>query len=838
MTEFLGRLLGYDNVSAIESIRPSFGAEWAHSGPAWVIFGCMGLIALSIAFYSRFQHKGSKRARMLLAVARSALLCILLLILADPILEISLTSEPKPLFWVLFDGTDSMAISDEYPEDELKKYNDSTEIKKLSSSESTADSSDEPKSNSDEESIQQLESTQPSRADYIKALLQSQDSKLLSELNERFRLRAYRFDSPDGVVAVPLAGEDSVADEVDSEFVLSQLTTDGQVTAIGNAFDDLVRRHATQNLAGALVVSDFDQNAGSAPLNSATKLGVPIFTLGVGATTAVDLSVDMQTSLKMKKAESTSINVTLRQQELDGEAVSVRVVAYPAGTAEEDIEVVSLPVGEQTLILNSPTIPVEFPFTPKQTGRFVFAAEVDKAGGEIVVQNNRVEREVTIIDDFMRLLYVEYEPTWEWRFVKEVFHRDSLVGMRGFRTYLRSSDPSVRETNDLFLPSLTLPRSQFFEYDVIFLGDMPAATLSTRFCEMTKEFVSQFGGGLVVMAGPRFGPGELANTPLADMLPVVVDPDARLRDNREFSLQLSPMANQYDFMRLGVNDQENAKAWKNLGRMPWYQPVKRLEPRASTVLAQHPTHTCADGKTPQPLIAVRKYGRGEVIYIAHNEMWRLRRKYGELYYRQFWGQLIHRLGLSHALGSQKRFVVRTDRQQYQADDKVLITVEAYNEDFDPLTEDDLPQKYLSAEVIEPGRREDGEANVQALNITQFRPGVFEARLPVYKGGEYRVLVTDPVTDEVSDVHFQVTSLSAERRSAVRNLSVQQNIAAETNAKSYELDTALQLLDDFNPPRPTETTVEVISLWNTWLCFFTLVGLLMAEWFCRKLVNLV
>ncbi|MBM81752.1 MAG: hypothetical protein CMJ78_14335, partial [Planctomycetaceae bacterium] len=507
-------------------------------------------------------------------------------------------------------------------------------------------------------------------------------------------------------------------------------------------------------------------------------------------------------------------------------------------TPEEDIEIDSFVVGERILTLDSPAIPVEFPFTPKQTGRFVFSAEVDKAGGEIVTQNNRVDREVTIIDDFMRLLYVEYEPTWEWRFVKEVFHRDSLVGMRGFRTYLRSSDPSVRENNELFLPSLTLPRSQFFEYDVIFLGDMPAATLSTRFCEMTKQFVSQFGGGLVVMAGPRFGPGQLASTPLADILPVIVDPDARIRDDREFSLTLSPMAPQYDFMRLGQNDQENAKGWGNLGRMPWYQPVRRIEPRATTVLAHHPTHTCIDGKTPQPLIAVRKYGRGEVIYIAHNEMWRLRRKYGELYYRQFWGQLIHRLGLSHALGSQKRFVVRTDRQQYQADDKVLITVEAYNEDFDPLTEDDLPQKYLSAEVIEPGRREDGEPSVQALNISQFRPGVFEARLPVFKGGEYRVLVTDPVTQEVSDVHFQVTSLSAERRSAVRNLAVQQNIAAETNAKSYEVDTVHQLIEDFNPPRQKETSVEVISLWNTWLSFCTLIGLLLVEWFCRKLVNLV
>ena len=89
--------------------------------------------------------------------------------------------------------------------------------------------------------------------------------------------------------------------------------------------------------------------------------------------------------------------------------------------------------------------------------------------------------------------------------------------------------------------------------------------------------------------------------------------------------------------------------------------VNGIEPSATTVLAAHPDDKCDDGRTPQPLIAIRKYGRGEVVYIAFDEMWRLRKKYGEKYYRQFWGQMIHRLGLSHALGSQKRFVVNTDR---------------------------------------------------------------------------------------------------------------------------------------------------------------------------------
>ena len=233
----------------------------------------------------------------------------------------------------------------------------------------------------------------------------------------------------------------------------------------------------------------------------------------------------------------------------------------------------------------------------------------------------------------------------------------------------------------MFLETLVRPRSEFFAYDVIFLSDVPNEMLPDHFQDMLVEYVKNFGGGLVVLTGPRFGAGALANTKIGDMLPVVLDPTKRARIG-DFSPRLTPEAADQDFMMLGKDERENLLAWKNLGRLPWYQPVARKHPLA-TVLATHPTDRCVDGQTPQPLIAVRRYGKGEVIYMGFNEMWRLRRKYGEKYYRQFWGQMIYRLGLGRALGSQKRFQVYTDRPTYQAGDKVRITVEAPNTSVPP-----------------------------------------------------------------------------------------------------------------------------------------------------------
>jgi len=827
ITDFLGRLLGLEAAQTIEGYEPSLAAPWAQDAPAWVLFGCAGLIAVSAIFYARYQRHRSPRARVVGAVFRGLVLSLLLLLLAEPILTVTVTSEKRPTLWLLFDGTESMAIADEFSPQQRDELAEAVGF-----------------------DLQQS----PPRIDYVKALLKKKAGNLIEKLGRKYRLRAFLFDQPDGVRSLDLAPADGTSnrsygddEKIDVDYLAEQLTTDGEVSALGEALGDMAGRHTTSNLSGLVIFSDFDQNSGRPALSAARQLGVKIYTVGVGATAAVDVAVDIQASLILKKDEKATVTVTLRQQGLDDEEVDVTLAARPAGsTAEDDpgAAAESVTIEEKTVTLSAASIDVDFQYVPDQPGQYVLTAEVDQQAGEVIRQNNSAAREVSVRDDFLRLFFVAYEPSWEWRFIKEVFHRDKLVGMQGFRTFLRSSDPRVRDGNEMFLPTMSPPRSEFFAHDVIFLGDMPRTAISPRFCRMTEEFVRNFGGGLVVVCGPRFGPGELADTPLAKMLPVIVDPTARIYDRRSFRLRLTGSARQFDFMQLGsgnaaAGERENRKAWDNLGPLPWYQPVERLHP-LGIALAEHPTRTCVDGKTRQPLIAIRRYGRGEVIYLGFDETWRLRRSYGELYYRQFWGQMIHRLGLSHALGSQKRFVVRTDRRRYQADDQVLLTVEAYNADFEPLGEEDLPGRKLQGELILPlGEGHGGGLDdVQRLGLSQLRKGTFETRFPVFAAGEYRVRVTDPITDKPVQTAFKVTSVAVERQNAVRNVALQQQIAAvRGGGKSYELVDVGRLADEIKLTPKKETSTPIIPLWHTWLCFGCVVGLLLGEWLLRKWVNL-
>ena len=814
---FFARLLGFENAENIEDIELYVSAPWAQAqSHFWLFLACAVAVAVAVVFYVVGQGRGHSGARIFLGMFRAALLVLLVLVLAEPIVKGTITSKPDPTLMLLVDGTESMDIRDEYETDYRERLDAAV------GRSTDADTSTE----------------KLSRMQYVQTWLNNEPD-VLNKLGEKYRLQACVFDRADGVRTLDLQrpGEN----KVDPAYLAEQLEFGDKapVTALADAFRHLLARQATSSLQGVVVFSDFAENGNTtptgtsgAPVDRMAAKGVKFYTVGLGATTAVDLRVtNLDVPPAIKRAERTAITVRLAQQGLEGRSAVIELRAEPV---DGTLGATAIDLGSKTVQL--PASSVEFSFVPEQSGRFKFVAEAVPFDEEISTEDNQRSRIGDIRDDFLRLMAIEYEPTWEWRFIKEVFHRDKLVGMRGFRTFLRSADPQVRINNPLFLSTLTPERSEFFKTDVIFLGDMPAASLSPEFCAMAKEFVTKFGGGLVIMAGPRFGPGELADTELASILPVVVNTGEQLRDG-EFRMQLTSEAGDHEFMKLGETVGIDPEAWDNLGAIPWYQPVVRKHEDA-IVLAEHPTDVCPNTNTKQPLIAIRRFpsSGGNVVYVAFNEMWRLRRRFGEKYYTAFWGGLIKKLALSNsALGAEKRFVPRTDRTVYRLDDRITLTVNAYDEQYKPLTEDGVDGGALTAELEIPG---DEGAPPRTVNVKiPYRElGVFETEnITADVPGTYRLRVRDPVSGEMMVRTFEVTNVSAERRRAIRDTKMEDAIALF--GKSFDLTTVSGLPDEIELESRIEVTPRVKPLSSTWPVLL-LVGLLMlGEWTFRKLNNL-
>lgn len=849
MTDWLAKLFRLrENVESIDSHAVSFAEPWARLSAGIVVALAVLAFALSLAFYLRGQSRGVRGGRLLLACCRGGLLALLVVVLGDPVFRIAYTHRPKPLLYLLFDGTDSMAIADRFAEDERRKLDAAVGIAPTSPGTSASNSPSEMPG--------------PTRLEYVQSLVRSRESALVAKLQERFRVKCFQFSRRDEVDAIAIDGDDET---IDGEKLAAALSSRGQVTNLASALASLAGKHASSRLAGVVIFSDFDQNAGGpaagGPTMPAERLGVPIYAVGVGPERARDAKAEVSFAAVMRQGDKRTISVSVEQQGLENRPATVRVVAKRLSGGEEGrAEAEPIQVGSREVVLSSGTLVESFDFVPSEPGVYDVTGELVPLAEETATDNNRATRKLQVLDEYVRLLFVEYEPTWEWRFIKEVFHRDPLVGVKGFRTYLHSAHPTVKQNHELFTSSLTPPtRSEFFKNDVIFLGDIPANVLTKGFCERLEEFVGEFGGGLVVMAGPRFGIGQYARptgNPEFDealakihaMLPVEADPNAGIRE-RPFRIEITPLGRRTEFMRLtgavgrgsASGAEDDVGGWEALGALPWYQPVRAVRGPDVSVLATHPTDVCPEGdKQLQPLIAARKYGSrgGQVVYLGFNETWRLRRKYGELYYQQFWGQLIHQLGFSHELGGEKRFVVRTDNDQlrYQAGDKVTLSVEAYDEEFKPLDTDRAAK--LSYRLTRPNRASQGGETTEELSLPLVHAGRYETRFPVFAEGTYRVQVKDPIAGQWKPpISLVVASRSAERRSAVRNVAVQDLLATQTRGRSYDLTTVANLPADIEGLARSEQVVEVHKLWSTWPCFILVVTLMLGEWLGRKLVNL-
>ena len=413
----IARLLGIKSTDEVDHIEMKFAAWWSEGRPVLVLLVCLGLAALGAFFYYRYQNEQplekKKRRRILLTVFRSGLLAIVGFILAEPIVSVSLTEHPRPILLMLFDGSDSMNLVDELSTEQADALDAMTP-----------------------DSINPSEQTRLELLNH--ALKNGALSEAVGQLHEKFDVRYYSTDEGHSIKELGQRDETKALE--------NDLTAEIQTTAIGSSLDELNRRHGTRHLAGVVVVSDFGQNAGNPALTSAEQLDVPVIATGVGPQEVIDVSIALQAPLVLKQDENTSLSATLRQQGATGSSVSIQLFQRRLGTATDAVlEAEKLPIGTPVVVvLEEGTVDVDLPYLPENSGRFEVIAEVSGLSGEVSSRNNEAQREVIIRDESLNLFFVEHEPTWEWRFVKEVFHRDPLIGHEGFRTFLRSADFKVK----------------------------------------------------------------------------------------------------------------------------------------------------------------------------------------------------------------------------------------------------------------------------------------------------------------------------------------------------------------------------------------------------------
>ena len=791
--------MGVEPARAGEGITPRIRAEQPLS-QGWTILTVVACATLIVWLYRR-EGRASTAYKMLLAGLRITLVLMALFMLSEAVLTIERMG--LPYFVVMIDDSASQKVVDQFADPKAKE-----------AAEKLAALAGKP---------------QADRLAVAQGWLVKDDGKAIRELQKQHRVRIYTVSS----AARPLAEIDKPEDIPPALEKIKTIEATGAQSRLGEGARKVLTELRGVPPTAILLLSDGQTTDGETLADAAKfagRKGVPLIEIGLGdPEPARDLELsELLVDDVVFVDDLVRFQPKLTSKGFAGQDVALRLFEKDASSADpnakrllETINVPAPPDGQPKR--------VEITHRPKKTGQITYVVEIDVKDRELDPNNNRLERMIHVREEKLKVLFVDNEPRYEFRYLKNFLQREKTVDLR---VVLLSSDPQYSNQDLYALPTFPSSKDDLFEFDVVIVGDADPGYLSHSQMANLAEFVTEKGGGVLFVAGDQFNPLSYRGTPLEALLPVELadarNPTAVGNPVASFRPSLTVEGRSSPIFRFGDDEVTSARIWANLPELLWYFEAPRKKP-AALVLAEHPTATGSDG--PLPIMLYQFVGSGKSMFNAVDDTWRWRLRVGDKYFGRYWLQTIRFLARSKLVG-QRQAEVQTDRRRYQRNDPIVVRVRFPNPALAP----------GSREVTVEVERKGGTGPRKLpLKASPNAPNLLEGVLPQAIEGEYTVRLLPPPVLEggLPSTAFRVDPPAGELERVQMNEPEMRLAALASGGAFYTPVDTEALLSSL--PRPLQVPLDAdppIALWNTWPVLALFLTILVAEWVLRKRKQMV
>lgn len=644
-----------------------------------------------------------------------------------------------------------------------------------------------------------------------------------------------RFD-----VAARLAGEPLAAAAGEAEVVrfafdegLRRLGLDeapeaeGQRSRLVDALTDLATHYAEGALAAIVVLTDGAQNGGDGvDLTPLSAAGVPAHVVAIGPT-AVAGDVELKSlTLPARVAPNTQVaaRLVIAHAGRAGEAGLARSVRARVLAGESVLATETFALDANALLVTK-----DIRFNSGAADTKAITVELIPEGEDPLPANNRRSRLVRVAAARHRVLYLEGEPRWEFKFIRRALDADEGVELI---TWLRTTPRKTYrqgvadggELEDGFPATV----EALYEYDLIVLGSLPAAELDDRQHEWLEDFVAERGGGVLALGGRKaLAAGGWDVKPLARALPVALQrrsPDAPAAyAPGEYRVRPTAAGRRWPIADLGGDSPaERLAQWSSLPLLADYHQLGDVKPAATVVL-----EAVDENANNAPLLVVQPFGHGQcaVLATATTWRWRMRTPPEDPRHVRFWRQLARHF----AAQAQPRESIAV----VAGDDALDVRVALKDERFAPIADAEVVAR------ITPPSGEPFETRLPAGDAA----GVFAKSVAVAAPGAYRVDVSTRVAGQMDaartagEAHssrlVRVGGEKAEHFDATLNEALLARIAEATGGRVWQPDALEGLADAIAFGDAGIRERRRLPLWDAPFCFLLLVLLKCAEWSLRR-----
>ncbi len=786
-------LLGIDSTENVTGIDVFFRG-------GWILALLLIAAAVSIAVYLyRSEERLSRRRRVIMSVCQGLALLMLIIVILEPVADVRFVKPSRRTVLVLLDTSRSMGIEDQRATAEEV----SAAAKALGKI-----PLDQPLADSNVENVRR-QLGPVSRIDLARAALEHPEIQLFDKLSEKYQVRFFSFDDqlrPEGGADKPIEW-------------LKTRKADGETSQVGSAIEEAVARYAGQPIAGVVVISDFAWVKGQDPIRAARQLkdrGIPVYPVSVGLPAPPDVHLQ---------------RVIAPEVVFKGDRVPLRIQIDSHGYEDRSVNLAltidGQPATTQEVVLKGGVQFEELMFIPEnESGSVALEVAVTAIAGETTTANNSLPHKVRIIDEKIKVLYVEGMPRWEYRYLRWVLLRDPRLEVTFLMT---QGDPALDDASPRHVARFPQDAKDALKFDLIILGDVPASYFNAGQMDLIDDLVKKSGGSLLMVAGPMAAPATYRDTLIETILPVNLGSGQWETVTSDVYPVVTPDGRESAVTSLSLQAETNERIWSHVRPMHALPQLGGAKSGA-TVLLSLPK--AAEQIQDYPLVAWQRYGNGKSMFVATEDLWRMRLEVGDLYHARFWGQAIQFLTLSRLLGQNKQITVETERATYSAGEQVVVYANVLTESFEPVLQSSYPV------VLERKDSPDSAAELELTPVPD-SPGLYSGVHLAAEDGTY-LLRTKPQDAEISNrVEFEVATVPLEDRVTAMQEDVVQQIAKLHGGKPLQLTDLATLPGEFGEEEELFAEVRMErDLWDAPLLFLLLVGFAGTEWYLRRRDNLV
>lgn len=571
------------------------------------------------------------------------------------------------------------------------------------------------------------------------------------------------------------------------------------------------------NLRAVVLMSDGDYNLGQPPVAAAQKMrlrGVPLFAIPVGSQTRLpDLDLLSVTAPSYGIiGENVQIPFTIRSS-LDRPVRTIVRIRDEAGR-EHTKDIVIAPNAET---YDSVLWRLE------KAGPSTLELSIPVADGELVASNNSRKFIIAGRPEKIRVLVIDTQPRWEYRFLRNALSRDPGVELSCLLFHPGLGPGGGKD----YLQEFPAKLEELAKYDVIFLGDVGVANdqLTKEQCALMRGLVENQASGLVLLPGPQGNQFSLLDTELADLMPVILDEShhSGMAELVASPLTLTREGRASLLTMLGNNEEENPGIWRRLPGFYWHAPVIKAK-GGSEVLAVHGNRRGKFG--PIPLLVTKPAGSGKVLFMGIDSAWRWRRGVEDLYHYRFWGQVARWMSYQRNMASGQRVRLFFTPERPEPGTSVTLNANAFNANGAP-----LEKGSVAIDLTAP----DGRAQRLELQKNASAWGAFSGRFKVDLPGAWKIRATvSGAEDKPLETTLLAQGADLEKTGQPARPEVLEELARVSRGRVIQPAQLADLVKEITAlpePRPLEARIPLGSHWATLVALITLLG---SFWAGRKL----